>query len=191
MHWTAATGYGWLVAGGVRKPSLTIRARNGGFFPRSGPIQQVPFQSNRSPCRPRLYSGGSGSGARCSSRPRCRPSACQHPCMPGNGRSCGGFFRLQTRRLPYAAGATGNVATEDVLYRLTGLGIEIGVDMGRLLTVGALIDTALERQPASRLGRIPAGTLSFGENPHRAGTQQQARRPQAAGTLCPRSSYAP
>ncbi len=59
---------------------------------------------------------------------------------------------------PYAAGATGNVATEDVLYMLTGLGIETGVDMDRLLAAGALIDTALDRQPASRLGRIPAGS---------------------------------
>jgi hydroxymethylglutaryl-CoA lyase len=58
---------------------------------------------------------------------------------------------------PYAAGATGNVATEDVLYMLTGLGIETGVDIDRLLTAGTLINTALKRQPASRLGRIPAG----------------------------------
>ncbi len=59
---------------------------------------------------------------------------------------------------PYAEGATGNVATEDVLYMLTGLGIETSVDMDRLLAAGALINTALERQPASRLGRIPAGS---------------------------------
>ncbi len=58
---------------------------------------------------------------------------------------------------PYAIGATGNVATEDVLYMLAGLGIETGVDMDRLLTAGTLIDTLLERQPASRLGRISAG----------------------------------
>lgn len=57
---------------------------------------------------------------------------------------------------PYAKGATGNVATEDVLYLLTGLGIETGVDMNRLLAVGAYISEALERRPASRLGRIPA-----------------------------------
>ena len=57
---------------------------------------------------------------------------------------------------PYAKGATGNVATEDVLYLLTGLGIETGVDMERLLAAGAYISDALGRAPASRLGRIPA-----------------------------------
>ena len=57
---------------------------------------------------------------------------------------------------PYAKGATGNVATEDVLYLLTGLGIDTGVDMDRLLSAGAYISEALEREPASRLGRIPA-----------------------------------
>ncbi len=57
---------------------------------------------------------------------------------------------------PYAEGASGNVATEDVLYMLTGLGIKTGVDMNRLLAAGALINAALDRQPASRLGRIPA-----------------------------------
>lgn len=56
---------------------------------------------------------------------------------------------------PYAKGATGNVATEDVLYLLTGLGIETGVDMERLLAAGAYISDALGREPASRLGRIP------------------------------------
>lgn len=59
---------------------------------------------------------------------------------------------------PYAQGATGNVATEDVLYLLTGLGIETGVDMDRLLAAGAYISQALGRTPASRLGRIPEGS---------------------------------
>jgi len=59
---------------------------------------------------------------------------------------------------PYAKGATGNVATEDVLYLLTGLGIETGVDMDRLLAAGAYISQALGRTPASRLGRIPEGS---------------------------------
>ncbi|MGA7966175.1 MAG: hydroxymethylglutaryl-CoA lyase [Gammaproteobacteria bacterium] len=57
---------------------------------------------------------------------------------------------------PYAKGATGNVATEDVLYLLNGLGIETGVDMDTLLAAGAFISDALGRSPASRLGRIPA-----------------------------------
>ena len=57
---------------------------------------------------------------------------------------------------PYARGATGNVASEDVLYLLTGLCIDTGVDMDRLLAAGAYISAALGREPASRLGRIPA-----------------------------------
>ncbi len=57
---------------------------------------------------------------------------------------------------PYAKGATGNVATEDVLYMLSGMGIETGVDMDRLLAAGAFIAQAIARSPESRLGRIPA-----------------------------------
>ncbi|MGH8293352.1 MAG: hydroxymethylglutaryl-CoA lyase [Gammaproteobacteria bacterium] len=57
---------------------------------------------------------------------------------------------------PYAKGATGNVATEDVLFMLSGMGIETGVDMAKLLEAGAFISTALARRPESKLGRIPA-----------------------------------
>jgi len=56
---------------------------------------------------------------------------------------------------PYAKGATGNVATEDVLFMLTGMGIDTGVDMGRLLAAGAYISETLNRAPESKLGRIP------------------------------------
>lgn len=56
---------------------------------------------------------------------------------------------------PYAAGATGNVATEDVLYLLEGLGIETGVDLAALIEAGRFISGALGRAPASRLARIP------------------------------------
>ncbi|MEJ2761105.1 MAG: hydroxymethylglutaryl-CoA lyase [Gammaproteobacteria bacterium] len=51
---------------------------------------------------------------------------------------------------PFAKGATGNVATEDVLYMLDGLGIETGVDMAGLLEAGRFICDALGRQPASK-----------------------------------------
>jgi hydroxymethylglutaryl-CoA lyase len=54
---------------------------------------------------------------------------------------------------PYAPGATGNVATEDVLYMLDGLGIETGVDMGKLLEAGEYICGFLNRPTASRAGR--------------------------------------
>jgi hydroxymethylglutaryl-CoA lyase len=57
---------------------------------------------------------------------------------------------------PYAKGATGNVATEDVLFMLTGMGIETGVDMTKLLAAGAFISSVLKRQPESKLGKIPA-----------------------------------
>lgn len=54
---------------------------------------------------------------------------------------------------PYAKGATGNVATEDLLYLLEGLGIETGVDMTRLRLAGRYICDFLGRQPASRVAR--------------------------------------
>ena len=54
---------------------------------------------------------------------------------------------------PYAKGATGNVATEDLLYLLEGLDIETGVDMTRLRIAGRYICEFLGRQPASRVAR--------------------------------------
>jgi hydroxymethylglutaryl-CoA lyase len=54
---------------------------------------------------------------------------------------------------PYARGATGNVATEDVLYMLNGLDIETGVDMNRLLDAAQFICNHLGRPTASRAGR--------------------------------------
>jgi hydroxymethylglutaryl-CoA lyase len=54
---------------------------------------------------------------------------------------------------PYAKGATGNVASEDVLYLLSGLGIETGVDMTRLRVAGSYILARLGRAPASRVAR--------------------------------------
>jgi hydroxymethylglutaryl-CoA lyase len=52
---------------------------------------------------------------------------------------------------PYAKGATGNVATEDVIYLLNGLGIETGVDLGKVAEVGLAISKALQRNPASKV----------------------------------------
>lgn len=54
---------------------------------------------------------------------------------------------------PYAAGASGNVATEDVVYLLNGLGIECGIDLDSLVDTAAWISNALGRQPASRVSR--------------------------------------
>jgi hydroxymethylglutaryl-CoA lyase len=57
---------------------------------------------------------------------------------------------------PYAKGATGNVASEDVLYMLNGLGIETGVDMAKLLDAAEFICAQLKRPTVSRAGRALA-----------------------------------
>lgn len=51
---------------------------------------------------------------------------------------------------PYAPGASGNVASEDVLYMLDGMGVETGVDLGALAETGRFITHALQREPASK-----------------------------------------
>ncbi|TLX61613.1 hydroxymethylglutaryl-CoA lyase [Stutzerimonas nosocomialis] len=54
---------------------------------------------------------------------------------------------------PYAKGATGNVATEDVLYLLDGMGIETGVSMPKLVAAGQRISRVLGRKNGSRVAR--------------------------------------
>jgi hydroxymethylglutaryl-CoA lyase len=51
---------------------------------------------------------------------------------------------------PYAKGATGNVATEDVVFMLHGMGIETGIDLDKLVDAGESISTYLKRKPNSR-----------------------------------------
>jgi len=51
---------------------------------------------------------------------------------------------------PFAKGATGNVATEDVLYLMQGLGIETGIDLQAVVEAGLFISQHLGRKPASR-----------------------------------------
>ena len=51
---------------------------------------------------------------------------------------------------PYAKGATGNVATEDVVYLLHGMGIDTGIDLDKLIDAGVFISAFLERKPNSR-----------------------------------------
>ena len=51
---------------------------------------------------------------------------------------------------PYAKGASGNVATEDVLYMLNGMGISTGVDMSTLLKASSYISELLGRSPVSK-----------------------------------------
>jgi hydroxymethylglutaryl-CoA lyase len=54
---------------------------------------------------------------------------------------------------PYAKGATGNVATEDVIYLLDGLGYQTGVDLDRLIDAGQFITNALKRENTSKVAR--------------------------------------
>ena len=54
---------------------------------------------------------------------------------------------------PYAHGASGNVATEDVLYLCQGLGIETGVDLELLAKAGWMISDELQRQPTSKVSQ--------------------------------------
>ena len=54
---------------------------------------------------------------------------------------------------PYAAGASGNVATEDVIYMLNGLGVRTGVDLDRLVDIGQWICGILKKTPASKAAR--------------------------------------
>lgn len=57
---------------------------------------------------------------------------------------------------PYAPGAAGNVASEDVVYMLNGLGIQTGVDLDRLAAAGRFISDALGREPASKCAKALA-----------------------------------
>lgn len=54
---------------------------------------------------------------------------------------------------PYADGASGNVATEDVVYLLDGLGYETGIDLHKLAAAGRFISAALGRDTSSRVAR--------------------------------------
>jgi hydroxymethylglutaryl-CoA lyase len=64
---------------------------------------------------------------------------------------------------PYAPGASGNVASEDVLYMLSGMEIETGVDLDKLVRTGSFIAGTLHRTPASKANialsrRVPIST---------------------------------
>jgi hydroxymethylglutaryl-CoA lyase len=54
---------------------------------------------------------------------------------------------------PYAKGATGNVATEEVVYLLHGMGIATGIDLDKLVDAGAFISEFLGRQPHSNVAK--------------------------------------
>jgi len=57
---------------------------------------------------------------------------------------------------PYAMGATGNVATEDLVYMLDGMGIATGIDLAALTDTARFIAAAIDKAPASHLARANA-----------------------------------
>ncbi len=59
---------------------------------------------------------------------------------------------------PYAPGAAGNLATEDLVWLMNGLGVETGIDLDRLVDCALWISGRLERQPVSRVARALAAT---------------------------------
>nr|XP_027197303.1 hydroxymethylglutaryl-CoA lyase, mitochondrial-like isoform X2 [Dermatophagoides pteronyssinus] len=61
---------------------------------------------------------------------------------------------------PFAKGATGNVATEDVVYLLHGIGIKTGIDIMKLIEAGNFICHALKRETSSKVGRALMAKLS-------------------------------
>jgi isopropylmalate/homocitrate/citramalate synthase len=54
---------------------------------------------------------------------------------------------------PYAAGASGNVATEDVVYMLHGMGTQTGIDLDKLIDAGVFISSVLGRKPGSKVAQ--------------------------------------
>ena len=116
-------------------------------------------RSARAPrARPRRCSPRAPSGCR-STRWRdifTTPTARRWPTCTRRSRPAWRTFDCSVAGLggcPYAKGATGNVASEDVLYLLQGLGIETGVDMTRLRRAGQYISDFLQRPPVSRVAR--------------------------------------
>ncbi len=85
---------------------------------------------------------------------------------------------------PYARGATGNVATEDVIYMLNGLGVRHGVDMAALLDASDFICTALGKDNASHVARAMLGarraSTSGAAEPRQWEHQQQGEGPPVA-----------
>lgn len=58
---------------------------------------------------------------------------------------------------PYAKGASGNVATEDVLYMLNGMGIETGIDLDKILAASRFISDVINKPPASKVALAMMG----------------------------------
>lgn len=61
---------------------------------------------------------------------------------------------------PYAVSASGNVATEDVVYLLHSLGYSTGIDLPRLIQAGAYISSTLGRETSSRVAQAMSGNCA-------------------------------
>jgi hydroxymethylglutaryl-CoA lyase len=79
---------------------------------------------------------------------------------------------------PYAAGASGNLATEDLVYMLDGLGIETGVDLDALLGAGRFISEHLGRAPGSKVARARESAGRGGARERGRVTEARALRDQ-------------
>ena len=77
---------------------------------------------------------------------------------------------------PYAKGATGNVASEDVVYLMNGLGIETGVDLDELRAAGEAISEVLGRPPVSRVARALAAKSPLPHHERRTRGRRRASR---------------
>jgi hydroxymethylglutaryl-CoA lyase len=66
---------------------------------------------------------------------------------------------------PYAPGASGNLATEDLVYMLHGMGFETGIDLDRLVAAGMLAETLLGRPLPGRALKALAATCTTGPAP--------------------------
>ena len=80
-----------------------------------------------------------------------RPGAGQSLCRDGGGRRVIDSAAGGLGGCPYAPGATGNVATEDVVYMLEGMGIATGVDMAKLVAATNVVSGLIGRPPVSRV----------------------------------------
>lgn len=81
---------------------------------------------------------------------------------------------------PFADGATGNVATEDVVYMLHGMGIKTSVDMDKLLEAGNFICQALNRETGSRAGRAILSRKKLQKLQEKQQQEQMATQPEVS-----------
>jgi len=88
-----------------------------------------------------------------------------------DGVSCFDASTGGTGGCPYAPGAAGNLATEDLVYLLDGLGVEHGVDLPKLLEAARFVASALGRPLASKVGQaggwdpVSGGSVGTGSSP--------------------------